>query len=101
MTTQGNEDGEGRLPLAEVLSEVAKSFRKAKQAANAHEDGPVMGWSHAELELDVAFTREAGGSLKAWVVEAGGKGSKSEAVRLTVSLSPWAEDMAPSGGGGR
>lgn len=38
-----NDEPSGRLPLVEVLAEVAESFRAAKASGVAHPDGHIIG----------------------------------------------------------
>ncbi|MER7070572.1 trypco2 family protein [Terrabacter sp. NPDC000476] len=98
MTDSTNdEQPDGRLPLAEVLAEVADSFRVAKASGDAHPDGHIIGWSHAQLELSVSLTRDGGGKVRAWVVEAGGNVAKADMVKISVGLSPYGTDMLGGG----
>lgn len=85
------------LPLKDVLQEIATAFRDARTSANDHEDGPIIGWVAADLEIAAAVTRDASGKIRAWVVEGGGGRSRTETIKINVHLSPWGTDMMQGG----
>lgn len=96
----GDGNGDGLLPLSQVLAELGASFRDAERRAEAQQGGPVMGWSEATLELETVLTRDGSGKIRAWVIEAGGGVSRAETVKISVTLSPWDEPATKATGGG-
>lgn len=45
----------------------------------------------------MSLTRDGGGKVRAWVVEAGGNFAKADLVKSSVSLSPYGTDMIGGG----
>ncbi len=88
---------DGRLPLSDVLAELGRSFREAQSQSAAHPDGPIFGWTSADVELEVSMTLDASGKARCWVVEAGAATTRMTAAKVSVHISPWGGEMIGGG----
>lgn len=82
-------EAEGRIGLADLISDLRTELEEAQKRAPA---GSNLVVRDVELELAVTFTKEAGAKtgVKFWVYEAGieGKLASESVQRVTLRLGP-------------
>lgn len=72
-----------KLPLAQVLSQVAEELLTADK--NARERGtPVMQFEHCEVEFAVTAEASANAGIQVWVVNIGGNAKSSHTNKIRV-----------------
>lgn len=84
-----------KLPLAELLAQVAADVRTANARARAAEGGPVMKFAECELELAVDAETTGDGKVELWVVSLGGGHTRSESH--TIKIKYTADQNNPQG----
>lgn len=82
--THGSADTTG-VPIDELLSDIQKVLVKVRDASNEDALPELIA---VTLTLRTTLTREANGSLKFHILEAGAKGSDESVQELRVQLGP-------------
>lgn len=75
-----------RIPLADVLSQIAAELLAAEQKAAAR-GRPVMQFDHCEVEFSVSAETSAGGGIKVWVINLGGKAKDTQTNKIRVRFT--------------
>ena len=89
--SDGDED-EGLLDLADVLRRLGAEFRRAAEV-----EEPTIQWSYATVELETVITRGGDGGIRFGVVSAGAKLNHEKAMKISVQLSPYGQQMLQAG----
>jgi hypothetical protein len=74
---------ENPIGLAELIEKVKQELFLKRNTTT-----PFFSIDKVELELQVTVHKEGNAGIKIYVVEAGGKGSREDVQKVTVSLSP-------------
>ena len=87
-----DESDGGLLELADVLARLGKEMKRAAEV-----EDPTIQWFGAEVELESVVERTADGSVRFWVVGAGGKVGDRNTVKVTVHISPVGDEPMAAG----
>lgn len=80
-----------KSPLQSIeLGELVRQLRTELKVlrAEAADDDLTFLVEGVEIELQTVVTREAGGQVKFWVIEAGGKGADAVTQKVKLQLKP-------------
>jgi hypothetical protein len=74
---------ENPIGLAELIEQVKQELLSQRNTST-----PFFSVDQVELELQVTIQKEGNAGIKIYVVEAGGKMSRDDVQRVTVTLTP-------------
>ena len=86
---------DSRIPLSDLIADLRRELAEAQAKGQGRE--PRLRVEEAEIELQVAVTREGGGKtgVKFWVINAEAQGKLANATTQKIRLK-----LKPTGAGG-
>ena len=82
-----------RIPLSDVLANIATEIRKAHEKATS-EEHPVMKFQECELEFAVDLEQNASGGIQVWVINLTGGAKRTDSNTVKVKYTAMGDYVA-------